>query len=212
MNSINFDSDSSRNFSFSKSTLIFINLGFFTALVLIKLFILPKSSVFKENAEHQILKKSIADNGSKIQKIQNKIQELPEKERQEKEKIQENFEGKIGKVSTVLDNNYQLLKNHQVAFNSSLSIGINLHEELSAMANKTVGIYIGETNAFRSDSVVLAITGEEKAVLTDPLGHYEYITDDEVETLFAKKINTNPNTNQKNTTYENNITLDFEEE
>lgn len=191
-------------FVVSKSTLLLINFGFFVSLILVKLFLFPKPEIFQTNAEILALKKAIKQNHKKIQKLQYEIKNIHQRERQEKDKVQKEYANRIAPIDKELKSKYEDLKRHQVEYNRALSTGINFREEIIALAHKVIGIYIEEINSFRSDNVVLEMPENEISLFGNPFVQYEYINDNEVETLFDNYRDINPFTNENNDNDENN--------
>lgn len=186
-------------FVVSKFTLILINVGFYVALIIVKLMMYPKKSVFENNAKHKAIKKDTAKKKSKLESLKKEYKQFPTVAKKEKNEISKRFDQQIAKEEAEIQQNYKEIKTHQVKFNKVLSVGINLYNQVNQIALQSVGVYIEQTNLFSDFKTPLKMEVSDIPKLDNPFANYTYIEEEEVEQLFRPELQIIQNKNQ----YEN---------
>lgn len=184
MESMNAGADGRAGFIISKTTLILINLGFYVALIIVKLLLFPKPEVFANNRTHKKIKSEINKGKKQVKTLKSAQKHLPKKERDTKANIDKSYAKKEEEVTKELEAERKKLKQYEVEYNQTLSIGINIYKQLNEVCLESIGTFVEQINLYSDNPEVLSFSKTDIPPLVNPFEAYDYISEYEVETVF----------------------------
>ena len=163
-----------------------LNIGFYAGIILAKRYISPSKETLESNREHKRIKTSIADKNKSVKQLENRIEKSYDKEKKQLDIITKEYEKLIEAQKSEYKEKYELLKQHQIRHNQLLKRGLQIHQELTALALECASLYVQQSNLYRSDGLVVE---NPKVELSNPLKKYELIHDHQINNLFNMNLN-----------------------
>ena len=167
-------------------TFLLLNTCFLVAMICLEIFVLPSPQVFAQNRAFKQLKRSLKTQKRLLASLRNDLLSLPDQLEATLLKLRKASKKRVDTLNITLQKRYAQIRNEQVEYNKLLGSAQVLYEEVNAIQNNGMGIYLQELQSFRDDGVVIAMPSKGFPPLDNPFASYSEINDRSLTDLLAE--------------------------